>query len=65
MWDSWGLIGDITIITKDENPLRNTIQVMLFHNHGNLSWLDVLWYDFDNPVPEMWEEINHSVYAGS
>ncbi|AXC16242.1 hypothetical protein ACPOL_7042 (plasmid) [Acidisarcina polymorpha] len=43
---------------------NDVISVLLHFAEGSLSLLEVIWYNFPEPVPSTWKEINREVRIG-
>jgi hypothetical protein len=57
------LVGEIEIAIKlDER--EDVITVLLHYAEGSLSLLEVVWYNFPEPVPRTWIEISRTVSPG-
>jgi hypothetical protein len=57
-WESQsGHVGGITISTKDHGP----IDILLHANDGYLVQMEVIWYFFPKPFPDVWEEVSRTV----
>ena len=54
-----GPVGQITVLTKDDRA----IWIILHHIRGVLTELEVVWDDFENPMPDHWEEVSRVVTA--
>jgi hypothetical protein len=58
-----GLVGEIELAVKlDER--EGVISVLLHYAEGSLSLLEVIWYNFPEPVPRSWVELSRTVSAG-
>jgi hypothetical protein len=58
-----GLVGEIELgISLDGK--NDVISVLLHFAEGSLSLLEVIWYNFPEPVPSTWKEINREVRIG-
>ncbi|MGB6876823.1 MAG: hypothetical protein WBD87_12415 [Candidatus Acidiferrales bacterium] len=58
-----GLVGqmDLTIRLNDH---EDVVSVLLHFADGSLSLLEVVWYNFPNPVPRSWTEVSRTVSPG-
>lgn len=59
-----GLVGEIELGIKLAEG-EDIISVLLHYAEGSLSLLEVVWYNFPDPVPHFWVEIRRTVSAGS
>lgn len=55
-----GLVGSIDLGVL-VNGKDDTISVLLHFAQGSLSLLEVVWYNFPNPVPSRWTEISRRI----
>ena len=46
------------------NGQDDVISVLLHFAEGNLSLLEVVWYNFPDPVPRSWTEISRTISVG-
>jgi hypothetical protein len=58
-----GLVGEIDLTVK-VNGQDDVISVLLHFAEGSLSLLEVVWYNFPEPVPPTWTEISRIVSVG-
>ena len=58
-----GLVGEISLAVK-VNGQDDVISVLLHFAEGSLSLLEVVWYNFPEPVPRSWTEVSRTVSAG-
>ena len=58
-----GLVGEIGLVIK-VNGREDVITVLLHFANGSLSLLEVVWYNFPEPLPRSWVEIRRTVSAG-
>jgi len=58
-----GLVGEIELGINFDGK-NDVISVLLHFAEGSLSLLEVIWYNFPEPVPSSWTEINRSVRIG-
>jgi hypothetical protein len=57
------MVGEIELgINLDGR--NDVISVLLHFAEGSLSLLEVIWYNFPEPVPSTWKEINREVCIG-
>ena len=56
-----GLVGEMSLRVKTETIEEDVVSVLLHFAEGNLSLLEVVWYNFPEPVPESWTEISRQV----
>ena len=61
--DHQGLVGEIDINIRATGKV-DVVSVLLHYAKGNLSLLEVVWYNFPKPVPKSWEEISREVRPG-
>lgn len=59
-----GLVGEIDLTIRVDDK-EDVVSVLLHHLGGNLSELEVVWYNFPEPVPSDWTEIFRKVTAAS
>ena len=55
-----GLAGEISLGIKIDQR-DDAISVLLHFAEGSLSLLEVIWYNFPDPVPATWVETSHIV----
>jgi hypothetical protein len=58
-----GLVGEISLAVR-VNGHDDVISVLLHFAEGSLSLLEVVWYNFPDPVPSSWTEISRSISVG-
>ena len=58
-----GLVGEIALAVK-VNGLDDVISVLLHFAEGSLSLLEVVWYNFPDPIPPVWTEISRQISVG-
>jgi hypothetical protein len=58
-----GLVGEITLGIKVEGR-DDVISVLLHFTEGSLSLLEVVWYNFPDPVPSNWIETSRNISVG-
>lgn len=58
-----GLVGEIDLRVKVEGK-DDVISVLLHFADGSLSLLEVVWYNFPDPVPSIWTEISRHISVG-
>jgi hypothetical protein len=58
-----GLVGEISLAVK-VNGQDDVISVLLHFAEGSLSLLEVVWYNFPDPVPCSWTEISRTISIG-
>jgi hypothetical protein len=58
-----GLVGEIDLTVKI-NTQDDVISVLLHFAEGSLSLLEVVWYNFSEPVPSAWTEVSRVVSVG-
>jgi hypothetical protein len=59
-----GLVGDISLKIRFDGR-EDVVSVLLHFAKGSLSLLEVVWYNFPEPVPRSWVEISRSVSVGN
>jgi hypothetical protein len=55
-----GLVGEIELGVKIEGK-DDVISVLLHFAEGSLSLLEVIWYNFPDPIPSTWTEISRHI----
>jgi hypothetical protein len=55
-----GLVGEIEL-TVTITGQNDVISVLLHFAEGSLSLLEVVWYNFPDPIPSNWTEISRSI----
>ena len=58
-----GVVGGIDLSVK-VGAKDDVISVLLHFAEGSLSLLEVVWYNFPDPVPSTWVEISRRVFEG-
>ncbi len=58
-----GLVGEINLSILHEKH-KEPVTILLHYADGSLSLLELIWYNFPEPVPESWTEVGHEVQAG-
>jgi hypothetical protein len=58
-----GLVGEIDLGIRIDGR-DDVISVLLHFAEGSLSLLEVVWYNFPEPVPPTWKEITREVRVG-
>jgi hypothetical protein len=59
-----GLIGEIDIHVYLEDGKDDYVSVLLHQSRGKLTYMEVIWYNFPEPVPLHWIEIRREVRVG-
>ena len=59
-----GLVGEIELCVRTHGR-DDVIGILLHFAEGSLSLLEVIWYNFPEPVPSEWVEISRHVSAAS
>ena len=59
-----GLVGEIQLTIKIDRH-DDVISVLLHFAEGSLSLLEVVWYNFPDPIPSSWTEISRHVSVGA
>ena len=57
------VVGEIDLHVALENSKDDYISVLLHHSWGKLTYLEVIWYNFPEPVPSHWTELGREVRA--
>ena len=57
------LVGDIDISIRYDGK-DNVVSILLHYAEGSLSLLEVIWYNFPDPVPRTWPELSRTVSIG-
>jgi hypothetical protein len=58
-----GLVGEIDISIRFDGR-DDVVSVLLHYAEGNLSLLEVVWYNFPEPVPRKWIELSREIRLG-
>jgi len=58
-----GLVGEMSLRIRADGK-DDVVSVLLHFAEGSLSLLEVVWYNFPEPVPSTWTEISRQVSAG-
>jgi hypothetical protein len=58
-----GLVGEIELGVKIQGQ-DDVISVLLHFAEGNLTLLEVVWYNFPEPIPAVWTEISRHISVG-
>lgn len=58
-----GLVGEIELGINFNGKI-DVISVLLYFAEGSLSLLEVIWYNFPEPVPSIWTEVSREVRSG-
>lgn len=58
-----GLVAEMSMKVQFGDS-EDVISVLLLHANGSLSTLEVVWYNFPDPVPRAWTELNREVRIG-
>jgi hypothetical protein len=58
-----GLVGEIELDVKIHGK-DDVISVLLHFAEGSLSLLEVVWYNFPDPIPPAWTEVSRQVSVG-
>jgi Ni/Fe-hydrogenase subunit HybB-like protein len=59
-----GLVAEMSLRIQTES-IEDVVSVLLLHANGSLSVLEVVWYNFPDPVPPAWTELNREVRKDS
>ena len=63
MIDHRGLVGEIDFSVRFDSK-DDVVSVLLHYAEGNLSLLEVIWYNFPEPVPSQWIEMSRDLRVG-
>ena len=55
-----GLVAQMTLGIEFDGK-EDVVSVLLLHANGSLSVLQVVWYNFPDPVPRSWKELDREV----
>jgi len=55
------VVGEIDLHIRLEDGKDSYVSVLLHHSWGKLTYLDVIWYEFPEPVPSRWTELRREV----
>lgn len=55
------VVGEIDLHVQLDNGGESYISVLLHHSWGKLTYLEVVWYEFPDPVPSHWTELGREV----
>jgi hypothetical protein len=55
------VVGEIDLHVALDNGKDDYISVLLHHSGGKLTHLEVIWYNFPEPVPSHWTELGREV----
>jgi len=58
-----GLVGEIDLSVRFDGR-DDVVSVLLHYAEGNLSLLEVVWYNFPEPVPRKWLELSRDYRIG-
>jgi hypothetical protein len=58
-----GLVAEMSLGIEFDGK-ADVVSVLLHHAGGSLSILEVVWYNFPDPVPSSWKETNREVRIG-
>lgn len=58
-----GLVGQLDLGIR-LNDRKDVVTVLLHFADGSLSLLEVVWYNFPEPVPRSWIEVSRNVSPG-
>lgn len=59
------VVGEIDLHIRLEDGKDSYVSVLLHHSWGKLTYLEVIWYEFPEPVPSHWAELGREVRAPS
>jgi hypothetical protein len=55
------VVGEIDLHVALDDGKDDYISVLLHHSWGKLTYLEVIWYNFPEPVPSHWTELGREV----
>jgi hypothetical protein len=55
------LVGEMSVSIKKQGT-DDIISVLLHFAEGSLSLLEIVWYNFPEPIPENWTEVGREVF---
>jgi hypothetical protein len=55
------LVGEMSVSIKTQGT-DDIISVLLHFAEGSLSLLEIVWYNFPEPIPENWTEVGREVF---
>ena len=58
-----GLVGEIDVSIRFDGR-DDVVSVLLHHAEGSLSLLEIIWYNFPEPVPRQWIELGRDLRVG-
>lgn len=58
-----GLVGEIDLGIRIDGR-DDVVSILLHFAEGNLSLLEVVWYNFPEPVPRRWVEVSRDLRVG-
>jgi hypothetical protein len=58
-----GLVGEMGITIRFDGR-EDVVSVLLHYAEGSLSLLEVIWYNFPEPVPRKWVELSRDLKVG-
>jgi hypothetical protein len=58
-----GLVGEVSLGINVDGK-EDVISVLLHFAEGSLSLLEVVWYNFPQPIPATWTEISRHISVG-
>jgi hypothetical protein len=58
-----GLVGEMDLDIRFD-AREDVVSVLLHYAEGSLSLLEVIWYNFPEPVPANWAELGRNVHVG-
>jgi hypothetical protein len=57
MSEHQNVVGEIDLHVQLEDGKESYVSVLLHHSWGKLTYLEVIWYEFPEPVPSRWTEL--------
>ncbi len=58
-----GLVGEMDLNVRFDGR-DDVVSILLHYAEGNLSLLEVIWYNFHEPVPAKWVELGRELRVG-
>lgn len=55
-----GPVGELSLSIRTDHG-DDVVSVLLHQAHGSLSLLEIIWYNFPEPVPTEWTELSREV----
>jgi hypothetical protein len=58
-----GLVGEMNLDVRFAGR-DDVVSILLHYAEGSLSLLEVIWYNFPEPVPAKWTELGRNLQVG-